>query len=82
MSLYKDDHPETSTKGVGFANEEKALETIKIIKKFTKIKQMQIVLTMYYRAYYHPYKTKDMKKAMKIFEKWLISKGYKSSIIK
>ncbi len=26
---------------------------------------------MYYRAEYHPYKTKDMKEAPKIFKKWL-----------
>jgi hypothetical protein len=76
MSLYKDNHPETSTKGTGFANEKKALETLKIVKKFKKIKQMQIILTMYYRAKYHPYKNKNMKKAMKIFKKWLEDNGY------
>ena len=26
---------------------------------------------MYYRAMYHPYQTKDMKDAMKVFKKWL-----------
>ena len=26
---------------------------------------------MYNRAKYHPYQTEDMKKAMKVFEKWL-----------
>jgi hypothetical protein len=81
MSLYKDDHPKTSTKGTGFKNKEKAEETINIIKKEPKIKQTQIVLTMYYRAKHHPHRTKDMESAMKIFKKWLIQKGYKNSII-
>lgn len=82
MSLYLDKHPKISTKGVGFTNEEKAKDTIKIVKKFNKIKQMQIILTMYYRAHHHPYKTKDMEKAMKIFKKWLVNNDYSNSIIK
>ncbi len=81
-SLYLDKHPKTSTKGVGFANEQKAKDTIKIVSKFKKVKQMQIILTMYYRAYHHPHRTKDMEKAMKILKKWLINNGYKNSIIK
>lgn len=82
MSLYLDKHPKTSTKGVGFANEEKAKQTIFIVKDFNKIKQMQIILTMYYRAHHHPHRTKDMEKAMKIFKKWLKNNGYSNSIIK
>ncbi len=75
-------NPKKSTKGTGFKDEEKALETIKIIKKLEKVKQMQIVLTMYYRAQHHPHRTKDMEEAQKIFKKWLINKGYKNSVIK
>ena len=41
---------------------------------------MQIVLTMYYRAEHHPYKTNDMIKAQNIFKKWLIKNGYKNSV--
>ena len=80
MSLYSDKHPTTSTKGTGFKNTKKAEETINIIKKLEKVKQMQIVLTMYYRAKHHPHRTKDMEKAMKVFKNWLIQKGYKNSI--
>jgi hypothetical protein len=72
-------NPKKSTKGTGFKDEEKALETIKIIKKLDKVKQMQIVLTMYYRAEHHPHRTKDMERAQKIFKKWLKDKGYKNS---
>lgn len=73
-------NPKKSTKGTGFKNEEKAYNTIQIIKKLDNIKQMQIVLTMYYRAKYHPYRTKDMEKAQKIFKQWLIKRGYKNSV--
>ena len=31
-SLYNDDHPKTSTKGTGFKDKQKALDTLKIIK--------------------------------------------------
>ena len=66
-------NPKKSVKNTGFKNKEKALETIKIVKKLDKIKQMQIILTMYYRAEHHPYKTKDMcyvlfKKELFLFE--------------
>lgn len=29
------------------------------------------MLTMYNRAKYHPYQTKAMREAMKVFEEWL-----------
>jgi len=80
MSLYADKHPTKSTKNTGFKNKEKAEETINIIKKLEKNKQMQIVLTMYYRAKHHPHRTKDMESAMKIYKTWLTKKGYKNSI--
>jgi hypothetical protein len=70
-SLYEDKHPTTSTKGTGFKNKEKALETLKIIKNRDIIYQKQVVNTMYNRAKYHPYQTKSMREAMKVFEKWL-----------
>ena len=35
---------------------------------------------MYYRAEYHPYKTKNMIEAQQIFKKWLINNGYQTSI--
>jgi len=79
--LYnKNKNPSKSVKNTGFKNEDKALETLKIIENLDKIKQMQIVITMYYRAEYHPYKTNDMKKAQKVFKKWLIKNGYKTSV--
>ena len=76
-SLYEDKHPTTSTKGTGFKNKEKALDTIRIVKDLDKNHQMQIILTMYYRAEYHPNKTKDMIEAQKIFKKWLEKRNVK-----
>jgi hypothetical protein len=70
-SLYEDKHPEKSTKGTGFKNKEKAIDTLKIIKDRDLIYQKQVVNTMYNRAKYHPYQTKEMKEAMKIFKDWL-----------
>jgi hypothetical protein len=77
-SLYsKNKQPSKSIKGTGFRDKAKALETLKIIKNLDKVKQMQIVLTMYYRAEYHPNKTTEMKEAQVIFKNWLIKNGYR-----
>jgi len=69
--LYADDHPELSTKGTGFRNENIALHTIKIISKRCLKYQFDVVNTMYNRAKYHPNQTPDMRKAMIIFKYWL-----------
>jgi hypothetical protein len=70
-SLYSDNHPKTSTKGTGFKDKQKALDTLQIIKDRDMTYQKQVVTTMYNRAKYHPYQTNEMKDAMKIFNKWL-----------
>jgi len=70
-SLFNDDHPETSTKGTGFKDKQKALDTLKIIKNRDLNYQKLVVITMYNRAKYHPHQTKEMKDAMKVFFDWL-----------
>jgi hypothetical protein len=70
-SLYEDKHPQTSTKGTGFKDKQKALDTLKIIKNRDMKYQKQVVTTMYNRAKFHPNQTKEMKDAMKIFNDWL-----------
>jgi len=70
-SLYEDKHPNTSTKGTGFKNKQKALDTLYIIKDRDIVYQKQVVNTMYNRAKYHPHQTSDMKEAMKVFNEWL-----------
>ena len=71
LSLYADDHPETSTKGTGFKDKQKAIDTLEIIKDRDLKYQKQVVLTMYNRAKHHPHQTKEMRDAMKIFKDWL-----------
>jgi len=70
-SLYEDKHPEKSTKGTGFKDKQKALDTLDIIKDRDLVYQKQVVTTMYNRAKYHPHQTESMKDAMKVFNKWL-----------
>ena len=70
-SLYEDKHPKTSTKGTGFKDKQKALDTLNMVKNRDIIYQKQVVNTMYNRAKYHPHQTKNMIEAMKVFKKWL-----------
>lgn len=77
LSLYSDYNKSTTTPGLGFKNKKKAEYTIKKIKNRSMKYQISVVNTMIGRAKNHPYKNKDMKEAIKIFEKWL--KKYKKS---
>jgi len=70
-SLYEDKHPIKSTKGTGFKNKQKALETLKIIKVHDIVYQKQVVNTMINRAKYHPHQTNEMLEAINVFKKWL-----------
>lgn len=73
ISLYLNNHPNTSIKGYGYANKKKAIETIKLLKKLKKGRtyDLQVLNTMYNRAKYHKYRNKNMEEAMKVFEKEL-----------
>ena len=71
-TLYSDDNPRSTIQGTGFKDKERALKTIKIVKKLKDPKKaFQIINTMYFRARHHPNRTKNMELAMKIFKKWL-----------
>jgi hypothetical protein len=70
-SLYEDKHPQTSTKGTGFKDKEKALQTLQIIKDRDMNYQKQVVLTMYNRAKFHPHQTEGMREAMKVYNDWI-----------
>jgi len=70
-SLYEDKHPESSKKGTGYKDKQKALDTLEIIKDRDIIYMKQVVNTMYNRAKHHPHQTKNMKQAMKVFSDWL-----------
>jgi len=69
-SLYSNDNPDKSI-SAGFKDEKTAIETINKIKKKPHGYQVKVILTMYNRAKYHPHQTSDIKKAMKVYRKWL-----------
>jgi hypothetical protein len=70
MELYTDANPETTIK-VGFKNKQAALDSIKKIGHKSMDYQIKVIITLYYRAKFHPHQTLDMRKAMGIFAKWL-----------
>ena len=77
LSLYSDYKPETTLKGLGFKNKEKAIYTLNAIKGRDTKYQVNVVSTMLGRAKKHPYKTKNMKDAIKVFSLWM--KNYKKN---
>ena len=77
LSIYSDYKPETTLKGLGFKNKEKATYTIDAIKDRDKTYQVDVVSTMLGRAKKHPNKTADMDEAILVFEKWMLD--YKKS---
>ena len=77
LSLFSDYKPETTLKGLGFKDKEKALFTVSAIKKRPIKYQVNVIATMLGRAKNHPNKTKDMKDAMFIFKNWM--KNYKAN---
>jgi len=79
LSLFSDYNPKTTTYGLGFKDKEKALHTIKAIKNRNSKYQVNVIATMLGRAKKHPYKTKNMKEAIKVFSLWM--KNYKKSRI-
>ena len=72
LSLYSDYKPETTLKGLGFKNREKATYTIDAIKDRDKKYQVNVVSTMLGRAKKHPNRTSDMDDAILVFEKWML----------
>ena len=70
MELYTDANPEKTIK-VGFKNKKAAQESIIKIKNEPLDYQIKVIITLYYRAKYHPHINSDMKSAMVVFAKWL-----------
>ena len=71
LSLYSDYKPETTLKGLGFKDKEKAIYTLNAIKGRDTKYQVNVVSTMLGRAKKHPNKTACMEDAIVVFEKWL-----------
>ena len=76
IELYTNAHPKSTIKGTGYKNATVAKKSLLLISKKPKAYQFLVVNTLYQRAKYHKYQTKDMRDAMKIFEKWI--KKYKN----
>ena len=57
----------------GYGTAKKARNTLKRLRlrHISHKKAHQIARTMYYRAKFHKYQTKNMKEAMKVYEKYL-----------
>ena len=79
LSLFSDYNPKTTTYGLGFKDKEKALYTVKAIKNRDLKYQLNVIATMLGRAKKHPYKTKNMKDAIRVFSLWM--KNYKKNKI-
>ena len=77
LSLFSDYNPKTTTYGLGFKDKAKALYTVEAIKNRDLKYQVNVIATMLGRAKKHPYKTKNMKDAIKIFSLWM--KNYKKN---
>ena len=75
LSLFSDYNPKTTTYGLGFKDKEKAIHTIKAIKNRDSKYQVNVIATMLGRAKKHPYKTKNMNDAIRVFSLWM--KNYK-----
>jgi S1-C subfamily serine protease len=69
-SLYANGKKRSKVRS-GYGDEKKAQDTIKNVKKYNTKYQYQVINTMYNRAKYHANQTKDMRKAMVVFKKWL-----------
>ena len=77
LSLFSDYKPETTLKGLGFKDKNKAIYTLDAIKGRDTKYQVNVVSTMLGRAKNHPNKTPDMDDAILVFEKWMLD--YKKS---
>ncbi len=77
LSLFSDYNPKTTTQNLGFKNKKKAIYTIKAIKSRELRYQVNVIATMMGRAKKHPYKTKEMDEAVKVFNSWM--KNYKKN---
>tara|TARA_B100001287_G_C22466785_1_gene427717 strand:+ start:157 stop:672 length:516 start_codon:yes stop_codon:yes gene_type:complete len=71
LSLFSDYSKETTTPNLGFKDKEKAIYTINKIKNRSLKYQVSVISTMIGRAKSHPNQTKEMRDAIKIFQKWL-----------
>lgn len=73
MSQLFDPNPrgEPRHHGIGYATKKKARKSIKLIAKEPLSYQMQVAVTMFYRAKHHAHQTKNMRDSMKVWGSWI-----------
>jgi hypothetical protein len=54
-----------------YGTKERAYQTLKRLKGRPQAYQRQVATTMFYRAKYHKYRTKEMKEAMNVYGHFL-----------
>ena len=77
LSLFSDYKPETTLKGLGFKDKNKAIYTLDAIKGRDTKYQVNVVSTMLGRAKKHPNRTANMEDAIIVFKKWM--ENYKAN---
>lgn len=65
-------------KTLGYGTEEKAESSILKLKHYPEAYQRQAATTMYYRAKYHANQTRNMRKAMKVYNRFLKTLKHKA----
>ena len=69
--LFNDNPKGPSKVKAQYGTKERALKTLKRLRRKPKAYQRQVAVTMYYRAKHHKYQTKGMKEAMKVYGTFL-----------
>lgn len=58
-------------KGTGYGTRNRAVKTLKKLRRKPRALQTQVAITMYYRAKHHKYQTRGMRNAMKVYKPFL-----------
>lgn len=71
--LYTDEEPTNTIQGLGFKDKETALRSINIIRRSgkTHAHKIQAAMAMEQRARFHPSKTKGIREAQKVYERYI-----------
>ncbi|WGK65318.1 hypothetical protein [Croceiramulus getboli] len=76
-NLYTDDNPASTVEGLGFKDEQKAIESVEKVKRLLDEGEIdethakQICVTMEQRSKHHPHRNEDMKAAEKVWRDYL-----------
>lgn len=69
--LFNDNPKGPSKVKAQYGTKERAQQTLKRLRGKPKAYQRQVATTMYYRAKYHKYRTKQMENAMNVYNRYL-----------